>query len=193
MERERMSAGRISRRAVRTSILIFAACWGVWGPAVTWRAMGPTVAYTRAHADITYIYDALGRLVGVVDPAGDTGVYQYDAVGNLTGIARYSSSIISIIDVSPGSGPVGTSVTIAGTGFSPTPGQNTVTFNGTSATVTASTATQIVTTVPVGATTGSIAVTAPAAAGGYTSSVETEIRNFQQQIEIIISLLRGVR
>ena len=37
-----------------------------------------------AHADITYIYDRLGRLIGVVDPAGDTAVYHYDAVGNIT-------------------------------------------------------------------------------------------------------------
>ena len=28
----------------------------------------------QARADITYIYDRLGRLVGVVDPAGDTAV-----------------------------------------------------------------------------------------------------------------------
>jgi hypothetical protein len=88
-------------------------------------------------------------------------------VGNLTGIARYASSTVGIIAVAPGSGSVGTGVTISGTGFSLTPGQNTVTFNGTGATVTASTATQIVTAVPAGATTGSIAVTAPA--GSATS------------------------
>jgi YD repeat-containing protein len=34
-------------------------------------------------ADIIYIYDELGRLVGVVDPAGDAVTYRYDAVGNL--------------------------------------------------------------------------------------------------------------
>ncbi len=36
---------------------------------------------SSAHADITYIYDALGRLRGVVDPASDTAIYSYDAVG----------------------------------------------------------------------------------------------------------------
>jgi hypothetical protein len=50
-------------------------------------------------------------------------------------------------------------VTIYGTGFSPTPSQNVVKFNGTTAVVTSSTTTQISTTVPVGATTGLISVT----------------------------------
>jgi YD repeat-containing protein len=77
------------------------------------------------HADITCIYDRLGRLIGVVDPACDTAVYQYDAVGNLTGISRQSSALMSIIDVTPASGPVGTTVSIFGTGFSPTPSENT--------------------------------------------------------------------
>ena len=37
-----------------------------------------------ARADISYVDDALGRLIAVVDPSGDTAVYHYDAVGNLT-------------------------------------------------------------------------------------------------------------
>ena len=154
-------------RATRACLVLLVTGPGMCGPGLAWRAPGLAIEYPAAHADITYVYDALGRLVGVVDPAGDTGIYQYDAVGNLTGIARYASSTVGIIAVAPGSGSVGTGVTISGTGFSPTPSQNTVTFNGTSVTVTASTATQIVTTVPAGATTGLIAVTAPA--GSATS------------------------
>lgn len=38
--------------------------------------------------DVNYVYDALGRLVAVIDPSGDTATYQYDAVGNLLGITR---------------------------------------------------------------------------------------------------------
>jgi YD repeat-containing protein len=121
-----------------------------------------------AHADITYIYDRIGRLIGVVDPAGDTAVYHYDAVGNLTSIARQSSALVSVIDFNPAGGPVGTSVTIFGTGFSPTPSENTVTFNGTAAAVSSASPTQLVVTVPAGATTGSIGVTAPA--GSASSS-----------------------
>ena len=80
--------------------------------------------------DITYVYDDLGRLVAVVDPAGDTAVYTYDAVGNLLSISRFSSSVLSILHFTPSQGPVGASVTIYGTSFSTTASQNTVTFNG---------------------------------------------------------------
>jgi len=117
----------------------------------------------------TNIYDEVGRLVAVVDPTGDTVRYSYDAVGNLLSITRASSSSLSVIEFTPDKAPVGSSVTIFGTGFSTTPGNNTVKFNGTTATVTSSSATQISTTVPVGATTGLISVTT--AAGTASSSV----------------------
>jgi YD repeat-containing protein len=109
--------------------------------------------------NITYIYDDLGRLTAVVDPSGDTGIYTYDAVGNLLSIERQSSSVVSIIEFTPKSAPVGTSVTIHGTGFSETPGENAVTFNGVPATVISATATRIVGTVPSGAASGPITVT----------------------------------
>jgi Leucine-rich repeat (LRR) protein len=64
-----------------------------------------------------------------------------------------------ITSINPSFGPVGTTITITGTNFSPTPANNIVKFNGTTAVVTASTATSITTTVPVGATTGKITVT----------------------------------
>jgi len=115
-----------------------------------------------AYADITYVYDRIGRLIGVVDPAGDTAVYYYDAVGNLTRISRQSSALLSIIDFNPGAGPVGTVVTIFGTGFDPTPGANTVTFNGTVAAISSASPAELVVIVPLGATTGVIEVTTPA-------------------------------
>jgi YD repeat-containing protein len=121
-----------------------------------------------ASADITYVYDRIGRLIGVVDPASDTAVYRYDAVGNLTSISRQSSALVSIIDFNPAAGPAGTVVTIFGTGFDSTSGANTVTFNGTAAAITSASPTEIVATVPLGATTGAIAVTSPA--GSATSS-----------------------
>src|SRR5262245_25072725 len=121
-----------------------------------------------ASADITYVYDRIGRLIGVVDPGGDTAVYHYDAVGNLTRISRHSSALVSIIDFNPGAGPAGTVVTIFGTGFDATPGANTVTFTGTVATISSASPTELVAIVPAGATTGVIAVTSPA--GSATSS-----------------------
>src|SRR5215213_1846420 len=118
---------------------------------------------------ITNIYDELGRLVAVIDPSGDTVVYKYDEVGNLLTISRGNASQLSIIEFTPDKGLIGAAVTIYGTGFSQTPGDNTVKFNGTTATVTASASTQISTTVPVGATSGLITVTT--SAGTASSSI----------------------
>ena len=64
----------------------------------------------------------------------------------------------SITSLSVTSGPVGTSVTITGTGFGTSSGNN-VKFNGTTATTTSWNSTSIVTTVPSGATTGNVVVT----------------------------------
>ncbi|QEE28001.1 hypothetical protein FTW19_08330 [Terriglobus albidus] len=117
---------------------------------------------------ISYAYDASGRLISVSDSQSDTATYQYDAVGNLLSIGRQSSSQTAIIQLAPSSGPVGTAVTITGTGFSATPSQNSVAFNGTSATVTSASATQLIVSVPTGATTGTVSLTAPG--GSATSS-----------------------
>jgi len=119
---------------------------------------------------VQYVYDELGRLVSVVAPApnGGSAVYTYDAVGNLLSIARYAANAVTIVEFTPNGALVGAGVTLYGTGFSPTPSQNTVTFNGTAATVTASTATSITTSVPAGASSGTIAVTTPL--GSATSS-----------------------
>ncbi|MBI3684011.1 MAG: IPT/TIG domain-containing protein [Acidobacteria bacterium] len=108
---------------------------------------------------ITYTYDAAGRLTSVTDQFGQSAIYTYDAVGNLLSITRQGTNQLSIQAFSPGSGPVGTTVTILGSGFSTTPSQNTVKFNGVTATVTSSSNTLIVTSVPAGATTGLISVT----------------------------------
>lgn len=115
-----------------------------------------------------YFYDGLGRLVGVVDGQGNVAVYVYDEVGNLLRIERPSAGVgqsIGIFLVTPTRGLVpaggnpGATVQIQGFGFSPTPTDNVVNFNGTTAAVTSATATSLVTTVPTGATTGPITVT----------------------------------
>jgi YD repeat-containing protein len=116
-------------------------------------------------ANVNYVYDALGRLIAVIDQQGDVGVYNYDAVGNLLSIERVNvsglSGSVAISLVTPNRGMVGATVTVFGKGFSATPSQNAVAFNSTSATVTEAEPNRLVTTVPVGATTGSITVTAP--------------------------------
>ncbi len=115
---------------------------------------------------IQYVYDPLGRLMAVIDQQGDVAAYVYDAVGNILAIQRVDASgiadAVAIFLVLPNSGTAGTMVTIMGRGFSATPAQNTVAFNGVGAGVAASTGNQITTSVPAGATTGSIVVTSPA-------------------------------
>ncbi len=109
-------------------------------------------------------------LAGLASAASNVVEYTYDAAGNITNIQRQTAPGFAITSFSPTSGPVGTVVTIYGTGFSPTPANNTVQFNGTAATVTASDAGSIGTTVPTGATTGRISVTV----GGSTATSATD-------------------
>jgi len=115
--------------------------------------------------EIRYIYDDLNRIVGVVDQQGNAAEYVYDSVGNILQVKRFNvdpSANVSISLVTPNKGNVGTTVQIFGKGFSPTPGQNAVTFSGgATATVTAATGTSLTTTVPSGAVTGPISVSAP--------------------------------
>jgi YD repeat-containing protein len=119
------------------------------------------VTIVSARSDIQYIYDELGRLVGVIDANGNAAAYHYDAVGNLLSITRTTANQVAIIEFTPDSGPIGQTVTIRGTGFSATPAQDTVTFNGTTASISSAMANTLVVTVPSGASTGSIAVSSP--------------------------------
>ncbi|HKV25953.1 MAG TPA: IPT/TIG domain-containing protein [Candidatus Acidoferrum sp.] len=72
----------------------------------------------------------------------------------------------TISSLSPVTGVVGTSVTIAGANFGATQGTSTVKFNGTTATPTSWSATSIMAAVPAGATTGNVVVTV----GGMASN-----------------------
>ncbi|MGB9148401.1 MAG: chitobiase/beta-hexosaminidase C-terminal domain-containing protein [Acidobacteriaceae bacterium] len=119
-------------------------------------------------SEITYSYDADGRLVGVASPGQGAAAYSYDAVGNILSISPSGAGQVSILSFSPASGPVGTEVTITGSSFSASAQQDTVTIGGTAATVASATTTQLVTTVPAGASTGPISVTSPS--GSATSS-----------------------
>jgi YD repeat-containing protein len=120
---------------------------------------------------VNYAYDELGRLVQVTDQAGDSAIYRYDAVGNIIGIERTSSSTVAVSEFTPNKGPVGTTLTVNGTGFSATSSQDHVVFGcGTSCTVegtiTSATTTQLVTTVPGTAVTGTFTVTSPNGSAG---------------------------
>ncbi|TRX54863.1 hypothetical protein FNH22_19100 [Fulvivirga sp. M361] len=76
----------------------------------------------------------------------------------------------TITGFSPTSGEAGTSVTITGTNFLPTPGENKVTFNGITAPVGEASATSLSVLVPGGAVTGKISV----AVGNQTAVSTTD-------------------
>jgi len=140
---------------------------------------------------VSYSYDQLGRLVGVVAASGDAAQYSYDAVGNIISITRISASQPAILSFSPASGPVGTQVTISGSAFSSTAAQDIVAFNGINATITSASATQFVATVPSGATSGTITVTAPSGSATSASSFivtnasAPTITSFTPQIAVV--------
>jgi RHS repeat-associated protein len=135
----------------------------------------PVGALPTQSDPITYVYDPLGRLEAVIDPAVSNGLatYSYDAVGNLTGITRQSTTTTRIVDLDRRTGKVGDRVTIYGTAFSATPTQNVVRFNGstgTPATVISASTTTLTVTVPTGAATGPIFVSSPS---GSSTSTQT--------------------
>lgn len=77
---------------------------------------------------------------------------------NACGASPAQTLAVSVVQVpvissfSPQSGPIGTSVTITGTGFNATPALNDVVFGTTRATVTSASTTSLTVTVPIGAT-----------------------------------------
>ena len=79
----------------------------------------------------------------------------------------------AVTSFTPLSGPVGTTVTITGTGFSATAASNQVKFNnGTAVTPTTASATQLTAVVPAGATDGPISVTVAGATGTSVASFD---------------------
>ncbi len=85
-------------------------------------------------------------------------------------VFKLSVGLGPFLRVQPGSGGVGTPVTIFGTNLT---GATSVTFNGTPATIISNTGTEITTTVPAGATTGTVQVTTPA--GTLNSNIEFQV------------------
>jgi hypothetical protein len=98
--------------------------------------------------------------------AADTSGNAATSAGVAVKVNNTATTVPSIASLNPTSGPVGTSVTIAGANFGAPQGMSTVTFNGVAATATSWSAASIVALVPAGATTGNVLVTV----GGVSSS-----------------------
>lgn len=124
------------------------------------------VAATAQQMSSVYLYDDNGRLVAVIQPNGSAFIYDYDAAGNFTGISNVSDNKLRIIAFIPRRGPVGTRVTIYGTGFQA--GVTGVAFNGANAQILQVNQSSIVAEVPINATTGPITVITNA--GSVTSA-----------------------
>ena len=110
---------------------------------------------------------------GVTEGTGEVTVTTNNLTSAVHPITVTEPVIPVLTSIDPTSGKVGQTVTINGTDFSTTPGENTVSFNGTQATVTASSATSITTSVPVGATTGDVTVTVDGESNGILFTVVT--------------------
>jgi uncharacterized repeat protein (TIGR03803 family) len=124
------------------------------------------VTFGSASASFTVASDSY--MTAVVPATGTTGgVIVTTPSGTLKSKQKFT--VIPVISgFSPTSGPVGTQVTITGTGLT---GASKVTFGGVRATVfTVTSATQVTATVPTGAVTGKIKITT---AGGIATSPGT--------------------
>src|SRR3972149_1884036 len=91
--------GSFSRQALTRRTLIALLAFAL--------ALPPT--FLARAQEIRYVYDDLGRLVGVVDQQGNAAQYVYDAVGNLLEIRRLNVADfpgpVAITFFDPGRGP----------------------------------------------------------------------------------------
>lgn len=111
-----------------------------------------------------------------VPATATTGAVTVTTAGGTGSSATAFTVRPSISGFSPASGPVGSAVTISGSGLA---GATSVTFNGVSASFTATSSTSISTTVPATATSGAITVVTPAgSATSATSFVVTVNADF---------------
>jgi YD repeat-containing protein len=106
-----------------------------------------------------YVYDANGRLVAVVSPAGEAVAYDYDRAGNITAIRRLGSGTLVLLGFFPQEGGAGDEVTFVGTGFGA--GATSVSFNGALARVVETSPSSVIAEVPDAATTGPVIITTP--------------------------------
>ena len=108
---------------------------------------------------------ATGTTVTINDTAPTADAYNLSLVE-----VRPAAVAPTITSLTPASGPIGTSVTIAGTGFGTTQGTSTVTFGGISATPTNWSNTSIVVPVPSGVALGAIPVVVSVPGAGTSNS-----------------------
>jgi hypothetical protein len=127
----------------------------------------------------SFVVDSDKQITATVPVGATTGAVAITTpAGSVTSSTTFTVTVPppvpTISTFTPSSGPVGTSVSIAGTNLT---GTTAVAFNGTSATFTVNSPTQIAATVPLGATTGLISVATPA--GNATSATAFTVTTTQ--------------
>ena len=104
--------------------------------------------------------------IGVTVPSGGSTGNVIVTVSSMSSNGVLFTVTPNLSSLSVSSGPVGTSVTVAGTGFGSSQGSSTLVFNGANCSPTSWSTTSIVCKVPAAATTGNVVATV----GGYTSN-----------------------
>tara|TARA_R110001592_G_scaffold63230_2_gene193566 strand:- start:980 stop:3322 length:2343 start_codon:yes stop_codon:yes gene_type:complete len=115
-----------------------------------------TVLFNGQEATITSA--SFSSLTVTVPSTATTGAVSIEVLGETVVSADEFVVKPNITAISPIEGPVGTVVTITGSGFSTQAANNTVQFNGVDAVVSQATANELKVNVPTGATTGTITV-----------------------------------
>src|SRR5258708_1212865 len=133
------------------------ASWPIAGPNLGSAEGSGKVKFNGTTATVTSW--SASSIVATVPSGATTGNVVVNASGvNTNGKSFTVVAAPSIASLTPTSGAVGTSVTVAGSNFGTTQGSSTVKFNGTMATITSWGASSIAATVPSGASTGNVVV-----------------------------------
>jgi YD repeat-containing protein len=156
---------RAAHGALVRLVSTFSALLLVLGVIQTLPSMASPADAATTPDEVSYAYDAAGRLAGVTDRSGATARYEYDAAGNVAKVTNLGSPAVSVLSLVPASGSVGSTVTLSGGPFEATPTDDTVSFNGTPATVRSASTHRLVVTVPTGATSGPVSVTTSSGTG----------------------------
>ena len=121
-----------------------------------------------------YVYDELGRLLGVEDGQGNVATYEYDRVGNLLSISRDSVTTPVIATSVPATMPLGTTTTLALTGTGLWPATVTVSNGDILAVVDSGTLTSlsVLLTIPTLTTLGATTVTVTTFGGTATTTID---------------------
>ncbi len=121
-----------------------------------------------------YVYDELGRLLGVEDGQGNVATYEYDRVGNLLSISRDSVTTPVIATSVPATMPLGTTTTLALTGTGLWPATVTVSNGDILAVVDSGTLTSlsVLLTIPTVTTLGNATVTVTTFGGTATTTID---------------------